>query len=317
MRSCKALNPLALGNNQDAAHGFANHMMQAEGHPSVGLYADDASMIISAPGVPEAEIWGAKALERAGRWLNDSRLILNMSKTEYVVFKSKKNSNAAQPHLVGLGAPLPQVEGASFLGLAVDETLTWRSHIDKLCKSLVVASFQIGALSRLVGCTTLRSLYFALFESRLRYGIVCWGNSVEVDRAFRLQKRVVRTLVGVWDQRESCRPFFLQLNILPLPALFILETLLLTRKRLRLYKFNCSVSLYSLRNSGDIFLERCRLTKVKNSPYHLGARLYNKLPQRLKTKKELPFGAFKNEVTALLQGCRPYSVDEYMKAEFK
>ena len=69
---------------------------------------------------------------------------------------------------------------------------------------------------------TLKTAYYSLFQSHITYGLECWGGSCDAGRVFKLQKRAVRALAGIWDQRVSCRPLFEELDILPLPALYIL-----------------------------------------------------------------------------------------------
>lgn len=235
-----------------------------------------------------------------------------MAKTVHVAYSTVNQSSGMSPSAM---LDVQQSQQVPFLGVVMDSTLNWRAHIDSLCKKLSSVVYLIKALSYLVDRETLKLVYYALFESRLRYAVVCWGNSSDSTRVFKIQKRAVRAMVGVWDQRVSCRPLFVDLDILPLPAVFILESLLFTRRRLDAYSLNEDVHRYETRRRGDIFQERCRLTKSQKSPFHLGAKLYNKLPRSAKVET-LSLIAFKRSVKALLQGCRPYSVQEYMDARF-
>ncbi len=38
----------------------------------------------------------------------------------------------------------------------------------------------------------LKTLYFSLVESYINYGLVAWGNSVHINKVFKLQKRAIR-----------------------------------------------------------------------------------------------------------------------------
>lgn len=192
----------------------------------------------------------------------------------------------------------------------MDSSLSWRPHIDKLCKKLATAVYQLKALSFIVSTDILKLIYFAQFESRIRYGIVCWGNSCDTSRAFRMQKRAVRAMVGVRDRRVSCRPIFEALGILPLPSLFIFEILIFIRGHKANFRLNSDVHGYNTRDKGAFFVKRCRLSKTLNSPSFLGIKLYNKLPKRVTLiscdRK------FKQAVKALLHEKRPYSIQEYL-----
>ena len=67
-------------------------------------------------------------------------------------------------------------------------------------------------------------IYFANFQSRLRYGIMFWGGEGKSVNINRLQKNVIRLITGV-HKRESCRYIFRKLQILTLASLHILEVL--------------------------------------------------------------------------------------------
>jgi hypothetical protein len=54
----------------------------------------------------------------------------------------------------------------------------------------------------------------------MTYGIIFWGNSCYSNIIFRLQKRIIRIVVEIRD-RDSCREYFRELNILPLQAEYI------------------------------------------------------------------------------------------------
>jgi hypothetical protein len=62
---------------------------------------------------------------------------------------------------------------------------------------------------------TLNGIYFSYFHSVMAYGIMFWGNSSYAERAFKLQKRVVRIMKGC-GSRDSCRKQFRDMYILPL-----------------------------------------------------------------------------------------------------
>jgi hypothetical protein len=64
-------------------------------------------------------------------------------------------------------------------------------------------------------------IYFAYFNSILKYGIMLWGNRTDSIRVFQLQKKVVRIMVGA-KSRVSCKPLFKTLEILTLLSQYIL-----------------------------------------------------------------------------------------------
>jgi hypothetical protein len=72
-------------------------------------------------------------------------------------------------------------------------------------------------------------MYFACFHVHLRYGLTLWGGNPEKIRIFQLQKKVLR-IIGGTGRHAYCRNLFKNLNILPLPCLYISEVVLCKNK---------------------------------------------------------------------------------------
>ena len=72
--------------------------------------------------------------------------------------------------------------------------------------------------------STLKIIYHSLFHSILSYGIMFWGNSSHSSVIFKMQKRVIRIIMG-YVYRESCRALFKELKILTLSSQYIFSLL--------------------------------------------------------------------------------------------
>jgi len=83
----------------------------------------------------------------------------------------------------------------------------------------------------------LKTVYYAYFHSIISYGIIFWGNSTLSIKIFRLQKRVIRTMMG-YRKRDSCRKLFVGLGIFPLPSLYIYSLLKFVIKNYQLFSTN-------------------------------------------------------------------------------
>jgi hypothetical protein len=76
-----------------------------------------------------------------------------------------------------------------FLGLIIDEKLTWHDHISQLLKRLRSACFAFRISTTLLPDETLKIIHFAYVHSILTYGIIFWGNSTDAIKIFRMQKK--------------------------------------------------------------------------------------------------------------------------------
>jgi len=85
-----------------------------------------------------------------------------------------------------------QLTSVKFLGLYIDENLTWRHHIDKIQTKLNSSIYAINSMKNFLPHNVLRTLYQTLVESHLTYGIQIWGTSIHCDKLFKTQKRAIR-----------------------------------------------------------------------------------------------------------------------------
>ena len=108
---------------------FINDLPNINSKVQFILYADDANIIITAE--TEAEI--ISILEELCRdlvqWVNINGLFLNLKKTNYMVFTRKRSSvlENFDPYIGQVKIERKTV--ARFLGVLIDEKLTWSYHI--------------------------------------------------------------------------------------------------------------------------------------------------------------------------------------------
>ena len=83
-----------------------------------------------------------------------------------------------------------------FLGLLLDENLSWKYHLNELSKKLARTCGIFFKVRHLLPRNVLVSLYNSLFASFLQYGIVVWGLTCDsyIKPIFILQKKAVRAI---------------------------------------------------------------------------------------------------------------------------
>jgi hypothetical protein len=106
------------------------------------------------------------------------------------------------------------------LGLQLDSQLTWKAHINILLNKLSSVCYIMRRLVHILNLETLKVVYFAHFHSLISYCIILWGNSPTMHKVFLVQKRILRIMLGL-GPRCSCRSWFVKLDILPVPSLYI------------------------------------------------------------------------------------------------
>ena len=123
-------------------------------------------------------------------WLKSNRLLLNISKTKYMIFEHKNSHTEIDLKIND--QTVDQVKNFNFLGLHINDRLDWSTHLNNLCKKL---SRNIGILRRLrsqLPFEIMKILYYSLIHPHLNYMILIWGeNNQEV---LKKQKQAIRII---------------------------------------------------------------------------------------------------------------------------
>nr|CAI5832211.1 unnamed protein product [Callosobruchus analis] len=117
-------------------------------------------------------------------------LVLNANKTNLLLFKTKNHSGQVPSMNINLGndVEFQLVDNTKFLGVYVDETLRWTSHVEATEKKLNSVCYTLRVLGNYLDFRTLKIIYYSNFESILRYGIIFYGHSNSLQRLFIVQK---------------------------------------------------------------------------------------------------------------------------------
>jgi hypothetical protein len=86
----------------------------------------------------------------------------------------------------------------------------------------------------------LKTVYYSYFNAIISYGLLFWGNSPHAINIFRLQKRIVRIMMGC-NSRVSCRNLFRGLGILPLVSQYIFLLMLFVVENKNLFTLNSEI----------------------------------------------------------------------------
>jgi len=84
---------------------------------------------------------------------------------------------------------MTNINSTKFLGLIIDNTLSWKNHITEIALKLNKACYVIRTLTFLKSPDLLRMVYFSYFHSIMSYGIIFWGNSHHSVNIFKIQKQ--------------------------------------------------------------------------------------------------------------------------------
>lgn len=270
-------------------------------------YADDTNLLVTGKDFSIVEDRVQNSMAVIDQWFRKNKLILNNSKTNVMVFKTNR-SNLYTPHSLNIGSqPVEIGESTKFLGMTLDSTLSWDLHIEQLVNRLNSVSYSLRVISKYVNMGAKKVVYYANFESLIRYGIILYGGSRDMDRIFVSQKRALRTILYL-KPRETCRGQFKHCGLLTVTAIYVQECVLFFYKNKHLFRDNEPQKCYSVRNTNYVY-PRHRLTMIEKGAHYSCVKLFNSLPQKIKTLNT--YNEFKHRIYKLLLNLEPYDLREY------
>jgi len=127
----------------------------------------------------------------------------------------------------------------------------------------------------------LKVIYYSHFHSIISYAIIFWGNSAPSSRVFRMQKRIIRIMMGS-RKRDSCRKLFTSLKILPFPSLYIFFLLRFVIKNRELFTTNNETHKYGTWQLHNLHHPLANLKKYQTEKFYMGVKIFNSLPTYIK-----------------------------------
>ena len=160
------------------------------------LYADDANIIVTGTSLHEILTEVNCLVSKLVNWVNANGLALNLKKTSYMLF-SKRRIESTSIQLRIDSTPIERKTEARFLGVIVDEKLTWTSHI-KAVKTKM--SQYIGIMYKikyLIPTKARLQIFQSFVQSHLNFCSLVWGFAAKsnIESLFTKQKQGIRAVM--------------------------------------------------------------------------------------------------------------------------
>ncbi len=173
---------------------------------TLATFADDTAFLASAADYPTAVESLQSALTDFLQWTNRWKIRLNSAKLVNITFTNR--SHAYIPVTLGTEV-IPYQTSVKYLGLHLEERLTYATHIRKKRQELDLRFRQLQWLFRPRSGLSLenrRVLYLALLRPIWAYALPIWGCASASQRAIiqRFQSKALRRLAGApWFVRND------------------------------------------------------------------------------------------------------------------
>ncbi len=116
-----------MGTNSDRYKGSVYHI----GIYLLYLFADDTNLLLKGTDLLSLKIETEKTLVELSTWFAQNKLTMSLEKMQYSIFHAKNNKIAMEFNTMNIcNTQIKSVKEAKYLGLILDENLTFSSHID-------------------------------------------------------------------------------------------------------------------------------------------------------------------------------------------
>ena len=104
------------------------------------------------------------------QWATDNVMQIHPDKTKFMIITTRQKHQrlpSSQCSVFINGLPIEQVSSIKFLGLIVDNRLSWSSHIKTLTSTIAKATYQLARINNFINADCRKTFYHAYIHSRL------------------------------------------------------------------------------------------------------------------------------------------------------
>ena len=176
---------------------YMNDLPNSVKGTKINMYADDTNLTKQITSLGDVKVELIPEIEKVILWLKANKLSVNTLKTEFMFFGSSKRLKDTK-NLIALRVGdklIRRKKKVKYIGVILDEQLTWGDHIDYISTKI---KRNIGAIKRIRNSLQkyLEMLHKAFVEPHFRYCNTLWGpcGDTLLNRLQTLQNRAARVI---------------------------------------------------------------------------------------------------------------------------
>lgn len=270
---------------------YVNDLCLCLKHANHILYADDTTLYIIGRNRKLLFHQMTDDLNNLSMWFRANKLALNTDKTNYIVF-SDKHTDTPDLELSIDNKLLKQVTTTKFLGIHMDNYLSWETHVNHISKKLTTGLYVLNSLKHSLPSCNLRMIYSCIMHCHIIYGCILWGNCYKkfLNRIAVAQKKALRIICHKGYNAPSS-PLFKAMNILKIEDLYRLQVCQFMYKTNHMFVPTPLINMYNRRNEthqyttrhcNDFSIPNYKSEKLRRSFTVTGPKLWFNLCENMK-----------------------------------
>ena len=215
-------------------------------------------------------------------WSDANRLTINVEKTNCLfisnIFYPPHGSICIDNH------ELVFVNETKFLGIYLDDKVKYDKHISYICRKISVSNGIMHRIRSLVPISCLKSIYYSIIHQYILYCLPIFGVTYNcyLDQLFLAQKRAVRTISRAQYDAHT-EPLFFANKILKVHDMYKHYVASYVYSNPNLINTHRIHHNYDTRNNDHLLAPRVRLRTREQSIVYNAVRIWNDVPDYIKT----------------------------------
>nr|CAH7721011.1 unnamed protein product [Callosobruchus chinensis] len=212
---------------------YVNNLLKTNFEGNLASFADDTVAFYSGEDWNSVKSKAEKDLSDITKWLEFNKLTLNITKTKFMTLTSNKYSTPNFEQLnVGPDVTINKTAKIKYLGIIIDSHLRWDEHIRYIVRKTRYLVTRFAYLKTYLHVKQLKTVYYALFQSQLNYGLVGWGGVRDCHLSVLeiLQKWVIKVIFNK-EKLYPTNQLYNESNIFDIRQLYFIKILSLVNKR--------------------------------------------------------------------------------------
>ena len=274
---------------------YINDIPKASKMMNFYLFADDTSLFYSHKNINTLEEVVNVELGCIQDWLVANKLTLNTNKSNFMIIKPRQKKVPKKIQLSINGDHLNESDCVKYLGVLIDNKLTWKQHIQHVNTKVAKSIGILAKMRHFAPNNILLNIYNAFISPHINYGIINWGGAYQnsLDPLSKNQKKAAR-LLFFKQRNERSNPLFKALNSLNLHDTYKLEC---AKFMYEISKGNCEKffnDIFQLirekhhlqtrqATSGNFALPVARTNYKRRLITNFGVEIWNNTPKDIRT----------------------------------
>ena len=212
------------------------------------MFADDTTFVAVDKDITALTNKVNEQLKIVEDYFKANYFVLNAKKTRMIFFSNSKNC----PKLQLCGQDIIRIHESSkeksfkFLGVQIDESLTYKYHINWVCKKINASLALLLRSKRALPYKMKLLVYNALIMSHINYGSCIWGGASisELKKLEAPQKKAIRAVCNA-KYNQHATPLFYETRTLKIQDCLELNFLKLGNKLLKGKQPNTIIKLFN------------------------------------------------------------------------